>query len=51
MADVERLIGMLESTANLMRGMTMDRRIPGDARSVLLHKAEEIDALVEQELP
>ncbi|WP_156959037.1 hypothetical protein [Labrenzia sp. DG1229] len=37
------------SVANTLRGMTMDRRIPEDARSVLMDKAVALDAVVEDE--
>ncbi|MBG6178311.1 hypothetical protein IWQ55_006169 [Labrenzia sp. EL_208] len=37
------------SVANTLRGMTMDRRIPADARDVLMEKAVALDAVVEGE--
>jgi hypothetical protein len=40
----EQLI-FVESAANTLRGMTMDPRIPADARGVLIGLATELDAL------
>lgn len=46
----EELLEKLESTANFMRGMQFDPRIPADTKEALLERAQEIDELVEQHL-
>lgn len=38
----------LESIANRMRGMTCDRRIPDDARDVLMASAMEVESMIEK---
>lgn len=43
---LEAAIALLESTANLLRGMCMDPTIPVHAREALRQRAEQIDAAV-----
>lgn len=50
MDKTEELLQKLESTANFMRGMQFDLRIPSDTRWALLKRAEEIDKLVQENL-
>jgi hypothetical protein len=47
MTDEE--IEALESIANTLRGMTLDQRIPEDARDVLAASAGVIDAITEDD--
>lgn len=44
---MDELIEMLESTANLMRGMCFDPSIPKHAKEALESRYKEIDKLVE----
>ncbi|MBI1450340.1 MULTISPECIES: hypothetical protein [Acinetobacter] len=46
----EELLEQLESTANFMRGMQFDPRIPNDTKQALIERAQNIDALVEKYL-
>lgn len=46
----EELLEQLESSANFMRGMAFDPRIPSDTRQALIERAQEIDGLVEKYL-
>ena len=39
---------MLESTANTLRGMSFDMRIPPDASTVLVNLAREVDTLTDR---
>lgn len=48
MTDEE--IQTLESVANTLRGMSMDPRIPADAREVLHEQAARLDAIVKDYL-
>lgn len=48
-AVTEQEIEALESVANTLRGMAMDRRIPKEARDVLTTSAGVIDAITENE--
>jgi hypothetical protein len=41
----EKTLEKLESVANTLRGMTMDLRIPAEARQCLAHLARDIDAI------
>ena len=43
-------IEALESIANTLRGMAMDRRIPAEARDVLTSSAGVIDTITEAHL-
>ena len=43
----QELLEQLESTANFMRGMQFDLRIPSDARQALIERAQQIDQVVE----
>lgn len=43
----EELIMLLESTANFLRGMCLDRRIPQDTKEAIIHRVAEIDRLTE----
>lgn len=44
----EELIEMLESTANLMRGMQFDPSIPSHAKDALRNRYEKIEELLER---
>lgn len=46
--SLNECIEELESSANVMRGMWLDRTIPVHARAVLKAKAEAIDELTER---
>lgn len=46
--DKEELLSELEATANFMRGMQFDTRLPSDAREALRDRAIAIDELVEK---
>lgn len=43
----EDLLEQLESSANFMRGMQFDLRLPSDAREALRERAIELDDFVE----
>ena len=45
--DAERLIELLESTANMMRGMTLDPAIPPHAKEALRHRVATLDAAID----
>ena len=44
----KELIEMLESTANLMRGMQFDPNIPSHAKDALRNRYEKIEELLER---
>ena len=50
MNDYERMIEVLEETANMLRGMCMDQRIPRDTRDAMNDRAAKLDAAVETAL-
>ena len=41
--DNEEIYELIESTANMLRGMTMDRSIPSHAREVMALKIKALD--------
>lgn len=43
----DKLLQMVESTANLLRGMTMDPAVPKRVRDVLNDRIDRMDALAE----
>lgn len=43
----DHLVSALESAANLLRGATLDQRIPADTRAVFSSRASLIDELTE----
>lgn len=43
-------IEKLEGVANTLRGMSLDPRIPADARAVLMESAQEIDSVTDSYL-
>lgn len=45
---MEELLEMLESTANLLRGMTFDTSIPSHAKAVMAERAGEINKITEK---
>jgi len=46
----DELLEAIQSTANFMRGMQFDPRIPSDTKQALVERAEELDELVEKHL-
>lgn len=44
----EKLLRMVRSTANLLRGMTMDPAIPKRVREVFEHRIERMDELTDE---
>ena len=46
----EKLLEQLESTANFMRGMCFDPRIPNDTKEALQERAQAIDEVVQKHL-
>lgn len=44
------LLEELESTANFMRGMQFDPRIPSDTKIALVDRAQQIDEFIENHL-
>lgn len=48
MVTLDNAIELLEETANLLRGMTMDPSIPKHTKEAMFHRIVEIDALCEQ---
>lgn len=44
------MIELMESTANMMRGMCMDPRIPQDTKEALWSRVRQLDAAVESAL-
>lgn len=46
----DELLEAMQSTANLMRGMQFDPRIPSDTKQALIERAEELEALIEKYL-
>jgi len=43
---VEAMQQIAEGAANFLRGMSMDQRIPSDAREAAINKADAIDAAI-----
>lgn len=50
MDDYEWIIELIEETANMLRGMCMDQRIPRDTRDAMNDRAAKLDAAVEAAL-
>ena len=46
----EELLEQLESSANFMRGMCFDPRIPNDTKEALQERAQAIDEVVQKHL-
>ena len=46
----EELLEQLESSANFMRGMRFDPRIPNDTKEALQERAQAIDDIVQKHL-
>ena len=46
----EELLEQLESSANFMRGMCFDPRIPNDTKEALQERAQAIDEIVQKHL-
>lgn len=45
---IEQAVGVLESTANFLRGMSLDPSLPTHIRAAVLSRTEQIDAVVEK---
>jgi hypothetical protein len=45
---IEQLLEAVESTANFMRGMTLDPSIPGHVKEALSDRIKELDDLVDK---
>lgn len=47
MANDEELLQLLEATANMLRGMTMDPAIPAHAKGAMRSQIDQLEAAVE----
>lgn len=48
--DKEELLQLLESTSNMLRGMTLDPSIPRHAKEAMFSRIETLEAAVEKHL-
>ena len=47
---MEELLQLMENTANMLRGMTMDPAIPAHAKDAMRRQIAELEAAVEKNL-
>lgn len=47
---MEELLQLMENTANMLRGMTMDPAIPAHAKDAMRRQIAELEAAVEKHL-
>ena len=49
--DMDEILELMEETANMLRGMTLDPAIPGHAKSAMRLQVEKLEATVQKCLP